>query len=215
MHVVIAVAGFSLLVGLLIFEKKESAPGVLLAKPTLSVLFVIVALTGPASDPTFFGLVVAGLVLCVAGDVLLIFPARRLFLAGLVAFLLGHVLYSIAFFTMASPGSLTWIVTPLMLLIGGGVFVWLRPHLGTMLVPVIAYMAVITIMVVGAAALAGNARLGFSGRVVLFCGAILFYASDIFVARNRFVIKQFGNRLVGLPLYYAGQFMIACSLRLL
>lgn len=215
MHVVIAIVAFSLLVGLLIFEKKESVRGVLLTKPTLSVLFVIVALTGPASDPAFFGLVVAGLVLCVAGDVLLIFSAKRPFLAGLVSFLLGHVLYSIAFFTMASPGTLPWIVTPLMLLIGGGVFVWLRPHLGTMLVPVIAYMAVITIMVVGAAALAGNARLGFSGRVVLFCGAILFYASDIFVARNRFVIKQFGNRLVGLPLYYAGQFMIAYSLRLL
>jgi uncharacterized membrane protein YhhN len=84
-----------------------------------------------------------------------------------------------------------------------------------MLVPVIAYMAVITVMVVGAAALAGNAHLGLTGRIVLFCGAILFYVSDILVARNRFVIRQYGNRLVGLPLYYGGQFMIACSLRLL
>jgi hypothetical protein len=35
--------------------------------------------------------------------------------------------------------------------------------------------------------------------------------SDIFVARQRFVTKAFVNRSAGLPLYYAGQFMIAFS----
>jgi uncharacterized membrane protein YhhN len=196
-------------------EKKESFIGILLTKPSLSVLFVIVAITGPAANPTYFGFVLTGLLLCVVGDVLLIFRARHLFLAGLVSFLLGHVLYSVAFFMLASPGLLTWITAPLFLLIGGAAFVWLRPHLGTMLVPVLAYMAVITVMVVGAAALAGNDRLDITGRALVLCGAVLFYISDIFVARNRFVNAQFVNRLIGLPLYYAGQFMIAYSLRFL
>ncbi len=201
--------------GLLIAEKKDSSPGILLTKPFLSVLFVVVALAGSPAHPTYSFFILAGLLLCVAGDVLLIFPAKHFFLAGLVSFLLGHVLYSIAFFMLASPGILSWIVTPIFLLIGGAVFVWLRPYLGAMLVPVIAYMAVITVMVIGATALADNEHLGITGRALVFGGAILFYVSDIFVARNRFVKKHYTNRFIGLPLYYAGQFMIAYSIRLI
>jgi len=211
-HAIIIIGALFLLVGLLIFVKKESTKGILLTKPSLSVLFVIVALTGSSANPTYFYFVLAGLLFCVAGDVLLIFPAKKLFLVGLVSFLVGHILYSIAFFTMASIEILTWIIAALFLLISGAVFVWLRTHLGRMLVPVIAYMAVITIMVIGATSLANNQQLGFTGRGLVFCGAILFYFSDIFVARHRFVKKQYINRLVGLPIYYAGQFMIAYSL---
>lgn len=43
-------------------------------------------------------------------------------------------------------------------------------------------------------------------------GAVAFYVSDVFVARDRFMKGGFVNRLVGLPLYYAGQFLIAFSL---
>jgi uncharacterized membrane protein YhhN len=212
-NAIIVIGALSLLVGLLIFVKKESAKGILLTKPSLSALFVIVAITGPSANPTYFGFVLAGLLFCVAGDVLLIFTAKELFLSGLVSFLAGHVLYSIAFFTMASLGTFTWIIALLFLLISGAVFIWLRTHLGRMLVPVIAYMAVITVMVIGAASLASNEQLCFTGTALVFCGAILFYFSDIFVARHRFVKKQYFNRLVGLPIYYTGQFMIAYSLR--
>ncbi|TSA45075.1 MAG: lysoplasmalogenase, partial [Deltaproteobacteria bacterium] len=40
-----------------------------------------------------------------------------------------------------------------------------------------------------------------------------FYISDIFVARQRFVTPNYFNRAIGLPLYFAGQFMIAFSVR--
>lgn len=215
MHAVILIVALCLLAGLLFFVKKESTRGVLLTKPSLSALFVFVALTGPSANPTYFYFVLAGLLCCVAGDVLLIFPAKELFLAGLVSFLMGHIFYSIAFFTMASVGIFTWIIAVLCLLITVMLFVWLRPRLGRMLVPVIAYMAVITVMVVGAASLASNRHLDFSGRVLIFLGAVLFYFSDIFVARHRFVKEQYINRFAGLPIYYAGQFMIAYSLRFL
>jgi len=210
---IIVIGTVSLLVGLLIFVKKESTRGVLFTKPSLSLLFVIVALTGPSSHPTYFDFVLAGLLFCVAGDVLLIFPAKKLFLAGLVTFLVGHILYSIAFFMMASIETSTGIIATVFLLISGAVFVWLRTHLGSMLVPVIAYIAVITLMVIGATSLAHNQQLRITGRGLALCGAILFYFSDLFIARHRFVKKQYINRLVGLPLYYAGQFMIAYSLR--
>jgi uncharacterized membrane protein YhhN len=49
------------------------------------------------------------------------------------------------------------------------------------------------------------------GAWLIFLGAVLFYASDIFVARNRFIESEFLNRLVGLPFYYIGQFLLAFS----
>jgi len=43
-------------------------------------------------------------------------------------------------------------------------------------------------------------------------GATCFYFSDLSVARDRFVQKGYINRLIGLPLYYLGQFLLAFSL---
>ncbi len=205
-----------LLAALLFFAKKESTRGLLLTKPVLSALFVMTALVGPHTNPKYFVLVLSGLLLCMAGDVFLIFfSSKRLFLAGLVSFLAGHVLFSIAFFSMASPGTPALIVAVLCMVISGSVFAWLKPRLGAMLVPVVTYISVITIMVIGAASLMGNEQLSFAGRTLAFSGAILFYVSDIFVARHRFIKNEYVNRLAGLPLYYAGQFMIAYTTALL
>ena len=202
----------SLLAGLLYFAKKESIPGTIMAKPLLSALFIIAALLGPHGDQKYFVLVLTGLLFCLVGDVFLIFfSSKKLFMAGLVSFLTGHVLYSIAFFTMASPGTMSLIIATLCLVISGRVFVWLRPHLEMMTIPVIAYVVIISVMVIGAASLIGNGQLDFTGRALAFCGAVLFYFSDIFVARHRFVKKEYMNRLIGLPIYYAAQFMIAYS----
>ena len=70
-------------------------------------------------------------------------------------------------------------------------------------------------MVIGAASVLGEGAVETAVRTLVFSGAILFYASDIFVARQQFVARQYLNRLVGLPLYYIGQFMIAYSVRFL
>ena len=78
--------------------------------------------------------------------------------------------------------------------------------------PVIGYMVVITVMVCAASSVLGVADFNLSGRVMAFSGAVAFYFSDVFVARDRFVKEGFVNRLVGLPMYYAGQFLIAFSL---
>jgi uncharacterized membrane protein YhhN len=216
LDVVIPTLAILLLAALLFYAKKESTRGLLMTKPFLSTLFVIAALAGPHGYLQYFRLVLAGLLFCMAGDVFLIFiSSKRLFMAGLVSFLVGHILYSIAFFTAASPGTLALVVAVLCPVISGSVFTWLRPHLGALLVPVVAYISIITVMVIGAASFAGNELLGSAGRTLAFSGAVLFYVSDIFVARHRFVKKEYLNRLTGLPLYYAGQFMVAYSTILL
>ena len=216
MNVGILMLALPLLAALLFYAKKESTRGVLLTKPVLSTLFVMTALVGTHTNSKYFVLVLSGLLLCLAGDVFLIFfSSKKLFLAGLISFLAGHVLYSVAFFSMASPGTLALIVAAFCLVVSGPVFAWLKPRLGTMLVPVFVYMIIITVMVISAASLMENDHLGFTGRMLAFSGAVLFYVSDIFVARHRFIKKEYVNRLAGLPLYYAGQFMIAYSTILL
>jgi uncharacterized membrane protein YhhN len=211
----ILIAAVPLLAGLLCCEKRNSTRGLLATKPLLSALFVAAALTGTGTGTPYFRWILAGLLLCMAGDVFLIFFfARKPFLAGLVSFLAGHVLYAVAFFTLAGGGGGNWIVTAVFAAASGCVFVWLRPHLGRMLVPVALYVIVITAMAIGAAALAANEAVPFEGRALAFAGALLFYLSDLFVARQRFVKANFLNRAIGLPLYYAGQFMIAFSIRL-
>jgi hypothetical protein len=43
-------------------------------------------------------------------------------------------------------------------------------------------------------------------------GSILFYASDICVARQVFIQKSFFNGLIGLPIYYVAQMIIASTI---
>lgn len=82
-------------------------------------------------------------------------------------------------------------------------------------VPVLLYVVVITIMVSGAWSVLGDTKLTGLGRMMVFIGAFSFYFSDLFVARDRFLKREFLNRSIGLPLYYAGQFLLAFSVGLL
>ena len=201
-----------LLAGLLYASKQESVFGELLTKPLLSLLFIVTAVIQPHAGTPYYPLVLTGLILCLVGDVCLIFSAgRKVFTAGLAAFLTGHVMYVAAFVTFGVTGPMVWAGTLICLGLSFAVFLWLRPYLGDMRIPVTAYIVIITAMVICAAALMNNPGLDPAARALVFGGALLFYVSDIFVARQRFVKKAFVNRAAGLPLYYAGQFLIAFS----
>lgn len=72
--------------------------------------------------------------------------------------------------------------------------------------PVVAYLIVITAMVVMAVA-----AFGAGATALIPIGAILFYASDIAVARNQFVAPGIVNRVWGLPLCYFAQVLLATT----
>ena len=204
-----------LLVGLLYFEKNGNQKGKLPTKTILSCLFIFTALVQAHLIPVYCYILFFGLIFCLGGDVFLALPQERMFLLGLVSFLLGHVLYVVGFFYVADVSQWTWVGCLVGVLVSGLVFWWLRPHLGSMLLPVIAYIIVITVMVVGAWTVLGDAKLSYAGRLLVFIGAVSFYLSDLFVARDRFLKSEFSNRLIGLPLYYCGQFLLAFSVGLL
>ncbi len=204
--------GCVLLLFLLYFEKKESIIGIFISKPLLSFLFVLAAWLQPGANQAYEIWILSGLVFSLIGDVCLIFTSRKLFLAGLTVFLLGHICYSIAFFTNATISAWTWGALAVIVATGAVIFSWLRPFLGNMMKPVIAYVVIISLMVCNAATVMGDPGISLNGRWLVFIGAIVFYLSDIGVARQQFVRSEYINRAVGLPLYYLGQFMFAFSI---
>jgi len=209
---IISVVAVFLLAGLLFFEKKESTKGRTIVKPLLSLLFIVAALLQTHLNMTYFYIVLAGLVLCLIGDICLIFFFnKKIFTVGLGVFLAGHIMYTIAFITCGTSSAVLWVTTLACVVLSTGVFCWLKPNLGNMMGPVVAYIVIISAMAIGASALKSNPLLDATGKILVYAGALLFYVSDIFVARHRFVKKEFINRVIGLPMYYTAQFMIAFS----
>lgn len=211
---ILLVVAAGLLLGLLWAEGAGTNWLSLGFKTPLSILFVVTVLLQPRVMPKYFKLVLTALILGLVGDVCLGLPGLTAFRVGLVAFLAGHILYILAFAILARRAD--WInpVNILIIAISGLVYWWLLPNLGKMLVPVTFYIVVISVMVAAAWAAFRNPGVRRTGAWFILIGAVLFYVSDIFVAHQRFVTDQFYNRLIGLPLYYTAQFLLAFSVGL-
>lgn len=182
------------------------------AKPTTLALLVLAAVAIDADDPTVRLWFVLGLLLSLAGDVFLMLPEETdlplpPFLLGLAAFLLGHVAYVIG---MASDlESWSFVIVGLLVVAAAGAVVAPRIVAGVrqaapeLVAPVLAYMAVISTMVVFA----------FGRGVALgIVGALLFYASDAILAWNRFVAPSRTLAVAVMVTYHLGQLGLVLSL---
>ncbi len=201
----------------LLGEFKGSKVMMVLGKPTASLAFIALSLhlANWESRPRGYALlIVVGLGFGAGGDVALMSKAKKWFLLGLVSFLLGHIAYLVAFarLTLVEDWLSPWSAFPIVAVLVVLKYLW--RHLGSMRVPVLAYMIAIVLMVMAALALAVAQTPPLSGQAVRFAviGALLFFASDVAVAKARFVEAHFRDRLWGLPCYYAGQLCIAWSL---
>jgi len=173
-------------------------------KMVASTAFVAVAVSVGALDTTFGTIIVVGLALSWLGDLFLALDGRGPFVAGLVSFLLGHIAYTVAF-TDRGLGDHLYLPVAAAALIAIPIGRWLMPTVPRELKgPVVAYIAVISAMVV--TAISTNVA---SADWRIPTGAIAFYLSDIGVARDRFAAPGFVNRVVGLPLYFGGQLLLA------
>ena len=195
----------TVLVAALLWVLATERRGEWILKPAASATFIATALVAGGLGTTVGRILVVGLVLAAVGDVLLIPKRKATFLAGLVAFLLGHVAYAVAFVVRGVDVPAAAGAAAVLAVAAAPILRWLWPHVERpMRMPVIAYIAVITAMV---AAGAGTARQG--GAWLLLLGAFAFYLSDIAVARERFVKRGFVNRAWGLPLYFFAQMVLA------
>lgn len=182
------------------------------AKVAASCGFLWTAWAAGALEAGVFGAwIFIGLVFGWFGDVFLLArDSKRLFMAGLVSFLLGHLAYVVA---IAAHGfSIIGMGAALVVLLAGGAQFrsWLGPNVtGAMRWGVVAYIGVISVMLA-----AGLSTYGREGFWVLMPASVLFYLSDIGVALDRFKPGPRPAYRWGLPLYYGGQLLFAWSIRL-
>ena len=178
-----------------------------LFKPMAAAAFLWLALSLGCLDSAYGQVLLIGLMLCAAGDILLMFDSESAFLAGLIAFLTGHLAYGFAFYQLPlNYTGLWWSILPALALVIGAT-VWLRPHLaGPMRFAVPGYILVITLMLLCAGMTAGQ-----SGATLIIVGAWGFACSDLAVARRQFINPTPLNGLWGTPLYFWSQMLIAAS----
>ena len=89
-------------------------------KPLTMVFILLIAIFGQATLPLYRYMIIAGLVFSLAGDVFLMLPSDR-FVAGLVAFLIAHLFYIVAF--MSEISLLIW--WPLIPLVTYGIVIYI------------------------------------------------------------------------------------------
>lgn len=172
----------------------------LVSKPATLVALIGVAVTLDPVDPTIRTWMVIGLVLSLAGDVFLLME-EKFFIAGLASFLLGHIAYVVAL--QMADRSMPWTFVGLAIVVVSVAVVGRKivsavaagdhPEI---VGPVIAYLVVISAMVVSA--------FGTTG-VWAIVGAFLFYVSDATLAWNRFVEPRKYGPLAVMVTYHLGQ----------
>jgi uncharacterized membrane protein YhhN len=180
-----------------------------IGKPIAALAFLVLGLHSAAGhDTPVTRAFVAALVLSLVGDMCLMLKTDKTFLAGLGAFLLGHVGFLVAFLLRGiSLGAVAALAVPT-IAVAAVVWRWLAPHVpAPMKVPVIAYMTVISVMV--ACAFGTHAH---APAPMLLVAATSFFVSDLAVARQKFVNPSHTNRYWGLPLYFGAQLLFAAHL---
>jgi uncharacterized membrane protein YhhN len=174
---------------------------------TASIGFLVpLPLLGGAALP--FILLAAAFLFSALGDLFLALKGdKRNFMRGLGAFLASHLFYIAVMLPLASaPDTLALKVTSLAVGIGALALYWsLAPTLGSMKLPVGAYLVVILVMALTALAIP-------EGAPLLGLGAVLFVISDSVIALDKFRAPvPYRGPIVWIT-YYAGQALMALSL---
>ena len=179
----------------------------LFTKPIGLAALTYAAIACNPSVPSQRSWFVAAFALSLAGDVFLLWE-DKLFIPGLVSFLLGHVAFVVGFCarglspTNALLGSLAVAIA----LVPVAPKILRAIHGGpdrSMVVPVAIYMVIISAMAITAAG---------AGPIVAVVGAWLFMASDTTLAWNRFVKPDPRLNVVVMVTYFAAQVLLFLGL---
>ncbi len=182
-----------------------------LFKPLTTCLVITVPLVyGKKSIPRYRNLITLALIFCLAGDIFLLFDTY--FVAGLVAFLLAHILFTVAFISFQG---MHFFYKPLagLLVFGISFYAFLWPHLGDLLLPVAVYVGVLLFMCWQGIGwyLAQRSR----ASVYVATAVVLFVLSDALLAVNKFVYAFKASGIFVLTTYWVSVALIAYSVVLI
>ncbi|MBM3128808.1 MAG: lysoplasmalogenase [Chloroflexi bacterium] len=204
----------ALVLFLLRAEFRKDKRAIYFLKPLSTLTVIAVALLSflePAQNLTYAVGVIIGLLFCFGGDIALMFQDnRKAFMLGLVLFLLGHIVYAIAFGWLGRFSARDIFSTITLLVSGVGFYALIKANLGSLRVPVIVYIVVISVMVSRALSTFASPVFTNAQAGMIATGAILFYVSDIILAAARFW-KPFRYHRASLAFYYGGQLLIALA----
>ncbi len=179
-----------------------------LARLSVSFGFITVAVFAGGGRFGYGRLVLAGLVCGYWGDFWLCFGGWDRFLAGLLTFLAGHLLYALAFRRHGSQLRWAGVAFGVLLVPGALLYAWFFPQIpGALHAWVLLYMVVISLM----CALAVGAIRQPGGRLMAF-GACAFWVSDGFVGYTHFLDSSWWAFVCTGILYMGAQYTLAASI---
>lgn len=158
-------------------------------------------------------LTILALMFSLFGDILLMFAnaSANFFMAGLISFLLAHVMYILVFLKQKNKPKNVFSFTVILLIYAATLFYFLKDGLSDLLIPVIIYMGVILFMVIAAFLRQGNVTK--NSFIFVFLGALFFISSDSLLALNKFY-KPLAFSNISIMLTYAiAQFFIVLGIK--
>jgi uncharacterized membrane protein YhhN len=181
-----------------------------LAKPAVMIILFLWLWTSTGLSGVSLWFEV-GILLSLTGDILLMISLDRLFMAGLVAFLLAHVAYLVGF-NIPIPQISAWGFFLAVMVGLGGVRV-IRRILAAlaasgqirMRTPIIIYGTVISLMLLSAMMKMTDFTWNANAATLVSVGAFLFYVSDIILAWHKFVAPIQNGRIYNIGAYHLGQ----------
>ncbi len=177
----------------------------------IALLCALVVVEPAPIDDAYRWLVVAALLLSLAGDVCLLFPQG--FVPGLASFLVAHLLYVAAFAPAGGWDAGAWLLLIPFALGSLGMLRYLWPGLGGERLPVTIYVGAIALMGWRAAVRAMAPSTPAPSGSLALAGALLFMLSDGLLATNRFARPFRSAEGAVMTTYYAAQTLLALSVR--
>ena len=157
--------------------------------------------------------ILVGLLFALFGDVFLMFDGDNslYFMLGLTSFLLCHIFYIQAFNLdmKSAPHRKNKYFLPASIVLAifcGGFFMYLRPNLGTLQIPVLFYCFILTLMVMLSIGRWGKVE-SYGARLMTI-GALLFLMSDGVLAYNKFVMSFENSSVLVMSTYMLAQYFI-------
>lgn len=182
-------------------------------KPLITISLMIFYTYQTQLRGRFAKRIFSGLFFGLVGDSFLMFLHinSSFFMFGLIAFLIGHLCYISAFYldykwNPSIEKKITWLGLVVFGVFCLGFYLFLRPYLGAMKIPVMVYAFVISLMAIMAVNRKGRVNtLSFN---LIFFGAIAFLISDSFLAYNKFVNSFGGGGIAIMTTYMLAQYLI-------
>ena len=178
-------------------------------KPLICLALIFLLYKGTGLKKNIDKIIAVGLFFGCLGDTFLMFQDQ--FVCGLASFLVGHILYVIAFMKQTSPRLLVKhkgyiLVVGVLATYSYYLFSVLEPSLGPLKIPVILY--IITIALMAIFAFTRKHTVSLWSFIITFIAALLFIVSDSILAVDKFVAYVANSGLMIMSTYILAQYGI-------